>query len=187
VRNLPCVHIRGCKNLLKLHHSPRAGIERRRKEYARGCIAGLQTGWREQSMLWLKAFHVVFMVTWFAGLFYLPRLFVYHADATDTVSIERFAAMERRLFVMMTIGASLTALFGLAMLLLVPALLSFGWVQLKLVIVLLLIGYHLWCYRLMAALREGRNRHSHRWYRWFNEMPSLILIAVVILAVLKPF
>lgn len=138
-------------------------------------------------MAWLKAFHIVFVVTWFAGLFYLPRLFVYHASATDEPGIERFKIMERRLFAMMTIGASLAALCGMAMLIAVPALLSFGWLHLKLALVLALLGYHFWCYRLMLAFRHDGNRRSERWYRWFNEAPSVFLIAIVILAVVKPF
>lgn len=140
----------------------------------------------DQPMLWLKAFHIIFVVTWFAGLFYLPRLFVYHATATDQIGIERYAIMERRLFAMMTIGATLAALFGLSMLVAVPAYLHFGWLHAKLSLVLVLVGYHLWCYRLMLAFRAGRNRHSAAWYRWFNEAPSLLLIAIVILAVVKP-
>lgn len=138
-------------------------------------------------MLWLKAFHIVFVITWFAGLFYLPRLFVYHAATTDAVSIERFKIMERRLFAMMTIGATLAALFGIAMLVKAPALLQFGWIHAKLTLVAALLGYHLWCYRLVRAFRADANRHSERWYRWFNEAPSLLLIAIVLLAVLKPF
>lgn len=138
-------------------------------------------------MLWLKAFHVVFVVTWFAGLFYLPRLFVYHVEASDAPSLERFQIMERRLFAIMTIGGALAALFGLAMILAAPGLLQSGWLKLKLLLVLALIGYHLWCYRLMAALARGEKRHSSRWYRWFNEAPGLLLIAIVVLAVVKPF
>jgi putative membrane protein len=137
-------------------------------------------------MLWLKAFHVVFVVTWFAGLFYLPRLFVYHAAATDPVGIERFVIMERRLFVLMSIGALLAATFGIAMTLAAPAYLSEPWLQMKLICVVLLIGYHLWCYRLITALHARRDRHSPRWFRWFNEVPSLLLLAIVILAVVKP-
>jgi putative membrane protein len=137
-------------------------------------------------MLWLKAFHVVFVVTWFAGLFYLPRLFIYHAAATDTAGIERFAVMERRLFAIMTIGAMPALAFGLAMILLAPGYLDARWLQLKLLLVLALVGYHLWCYRLMVDLRQGRSRHSSRWYRWFNEVPGLLLIAIVVLAVVKP-
>jgi putative membrane protein len=138
-------------------------------------------------MLWLKAFHVVFVVTWFAGIFYLPRLFLYHAAATDAPTRERFQMMERRLFGMMTIGASLTLLFGISMLVTTPALLAAGWLHAKLTLVLLLIGYHVWCYLLMRDLRAGRNRHSSTWYRIFNEAPTLLLIGIVILVVVKPF
>ena len=137
-------------------------------------------------MLWLKALHVVFVVTWFAGLFYLPRLYVYHAVTTDTPGLDRFVVMERRLFFLMSLGALLTVLFGLAMILASPAYLTQGWLRLKLLLVALLVGYHFWCYRLMLALRRGANPHSQRWYRWFNEVPSLLLIAIVILAVVKP-
>lgn len=138
-------------------------------------------------MLILKAFHIVFMVTWFAGLFYLPRLFVYHVQTSDTISLDRFVLMERRLFVMMTIGAVLTAVFGIAMLISAPGLMYGGWLHAKLALVAVLIGYHVWCYRLMAALRAGTNRRSDRWFRFFNEIPSLLLIAIVLLVVLKPF
>jgi putative membrane protein len=137
-------------------------------------------------VLWLKAFHVVFLVTWFAGLFYLPRLFVYHAAATDAVSRERFVVMERRLYVMTTIGGGLTLLFGILMVVMAPAYLAQGWLHAKLTLVLLVIGYQIWCRVLMAALREGRNRHSQRWLRLFNEVPALLLIGIVILAVVKP-
>jgi putative membrane protein len=137
-------------------------------------------------MLWLKAFHIVFVVTWFAGLFYLPRLFIYHAAATDAAGLERFVVMERRLFAIMTIGAMLALSFGLAMILLAPRYLDGRWLQVKLVLVLALVAYHLWCYRLMVGLDAGRNRHSDRWYRWFNEVPGLLLIAIVVLAVVKP-
>jgi protoporphyrinogen IX oxidase len=138
-------------------------------------------------MLWLKAFHIVFVVTWFAGLFYLPRLFVYHAATTDAVSLERFAIMERRLFGIMTLGATFAVVFGGSMIVAAPTYLRFGWLYLKLTLVAALIGYHLWCHLLMTALREGRNAHSQRWYRIFNEVPALLLIAIVILAVVKPF
>lgn len=137
-------------------------------------------------MLWLKAFHIVFVVTWFAGLFYLPRLFVYHAAAIDAPGIERFKVMERRLFAIMTVGALLAALFGLAMLGAQPAYLAEPWLQLKLGLVALLIAYHVWCYRLVVAFGTRRDVHSPRWFRWFNEVPSLLLIAIVILAVVKP-
>lgn len=137
-------------------------------------------------MLWLKAFHLVFVVTWFAGLFYLPRLFVYHASATDAVGIERFIVMERRLCVIMSIGALLAATFGTAMIALSPEYLREPWLQLKLLLVASLAGYHFWCYRLVVAFAARRSTRSPRWFRWFNEVPSLLLIAIVILAVVKP-
>ena len=137
-------------------------------------------------MLWLKAFHIVFVVTWFAGIFYLPRLFMYHAAATDALSIERFQQMEKRLFGIMTIGATLTLLFGISLLVVTPGFLQAGWLHAKLTLVLVLIAYHAWCYRLMRDLRVGRKRSS-TWYRVFNEVPALLLIAIVILVVVKPF
>jgi len=137
-------------------------------------------------MLWLKAFHVIFVVAWFAGLFYLPRLFVYHVAATDTVSLERFTVMERRLFGIMTLAAVLATVFGLSMVLAAPGYLAFGWLRVKLALVALLFGYHILCYRLMRALHAGRSSHSQRWYRLFNEVPALLLIAIVVLAVVKP-
>ena len=137
-------------------------------------------------MLWLKAFHIVFVVSWFAGLFYLPRLFVYHCSTTDAPGLERFALMERRLFALMSLAAALAVAFGLAMIAAAPVYLEFTWLRIKLVLVAALIGYHLWCYALMRAFIEGRNRHSHRWFRVFNEAPTLLLIAIVVLAVVKP-
>jgi putative membrane protein len=137
-------------------------------------------------ILWLKAFHVVFVVTWFAGLFYLPRLFVYHAVATDQVSLERFVVMERRLYGIMSLGAALAIVFGVAMIVAQLDYLSLGWLRIKLVFVALLIGYHRYCSVLMRSLAEGRNTRSEKWFRVFNELPALLLIAVVILAVVKP-
>jgi protoporphyrinogen IX oxidase len=137
-------------------------------------------------MLWLKAFHIVFVVTWFAGLFYLPRLFVYHSAASDALGLERFALMERRLFGLMTIGGALAIALGISMVALAPGYLDFLWLRVKLALVAALIVYHLWCLKLMRDLRGGHNRHSQRWYRIFNEVPSLLLIAIVVLAVLKP-
>jgi putative membrane protein len=138
-------------------------------------------------MLWLKALHVIAVVTWFAGLFYLPRLFIYHAEAADAVSIQRFQIMERRLFAIMTIGASLSVIFGLSMLIGFPAYLQMGWLKIKLLFVALLIGYHLYCYKLMRDLAAQRNSRSSKWLRMFNEVPALFLISIVILAVVKPF
>jgi putative membrane protein len=137
-------------------------------------------------MLWLKAFHVVFVVTWFAGLFYLPRLFVYHVAATDTVGLARFVVMERRLFFIMSLGALLAVLCGAAMIAAAPGYLTLSWMRAKLLLVAALVGYHFWCYRLLLELRAGRPRHSQRWYRLFNEAPALLLVAIVVLAVVKP-
>ena len=136
-------------------------------------------------MLWLKAFHVVFVVTWFAGLFYLPRLYVYHVATPEPEGRARFAVMERRLYAIMTIGAIGTVLLGLAMVAAEPAYLTFGWLRVKLLLVLALIGYHLWCRALLGELAAGRGR-TQRWYRYFNEVPGLLLIAIVVLAVVKP-
>ena len=138
-------------------------------------------------MLWVKALHIVFMVTWFAGLFYLPRLFVYHAMAQDAQGIERFQVMERKLYYgIMTPGALLTLVFGL-WLWLQWFRDAGGWMYAKLALVAGLIAYHLWCGKLLADFKRGRNRRSHVWYRWFNELPVLILLAVVVLVVVKPF
>ena len=138
-------------------------------------------------MLWLKALHVIAMVTWFAGLFYLPRLFVYHASATDETSLVRFETMERRLFTLMCIGGALTLAAGIAMLMASPAYLSMGWLRTKLLLVGLLLVYHYVCFVQMRAFAGRRNAHSPAWYRWFNELPSVLLVAIVILAVVKPF
>src|SRR5512134_273660 len=138
-------------------------------------------------MLWVKALHIVFMTTWFAGLFYLPRLFVYHAMAQDAQGIERFQVMERKLYYgIMTPGALLTLVSGL-WLWLQWFRDAGGWMVAKLALVALLIAYHLWCGKLLADFKRGRNRRSHVWYRWFNELPVLILLAVVVLVVVKPF
>jgi putative membrane protein len=138
-------------------------------------------------MLWVKALHIVFMVTWFAGLFYLPRLFVYHAQAEDRSSLERFKLMERKLFWgIMTPGAALTIALGVWLWLGWFRGAS-GWFHAKVALVALLVGYHLWCWRQMQAFAAERNRRSHLWYRWFNEVPTVVLFATVILVVLKPF
>lgn len=137
-------------------------------------------------MLWLKALHVIAMVTWFAGLFYLPRLFVYHADAQDLIGVERFRLMERRLFAIMTIGAAATLIFGIAMLAVAPAYLAMGWLRAKLILVALLIVYHLYCHKFTVDFAHNRNARTSKWYRGFNELPSLLLIGIVILAVVKP-
>ena len=138
-------------------------------------------------MLWLKALHLIFMVTWFAGLFYLPRLFVYHAMSDDEISSQRFCVMERKLlWGITTPGGVLTLLFGFWLLSYRPDLLSAGWMQLKLILVGVLIGYHAWCALLQRRFAQGDNRHGHVWYRWFNEAPVVILAAVIVLTVLRP-
>ena len=137
-------------------------------------------------MLWFKSLHIVFMVTWFAGLFYLPRLFVYHAQSDDRLSIERFKVMERKLYYgIMAPGAGLTIASGL--LLWLGWGFSGGWLHAKLTLVVVLIVYHFWCGKLLADFKHDRNRRNHVWFRWFNEFPVLILFSVVILVVVKPF
>jgi putative membrane protein len=138
-------------------------------------------------MPWIKAWHVIFMVTWFAGLFYLPRLFVYHATTADSAGIERFRTMEARLVVIMTIGALLTAVFGVWLIARNPALLGTGWLRAKLALVLVLVAYHAFLGKLVQDFAAGRNRRDARWYRWFNEVPTLLLIGIVLLAVARPF
>jgi putative membrane protein len=137
--------------------------------------------------LWFKALHVAFMVTWFAGLFYLPRLFIYHTDATDPASDDRFVVMERRLFAIMTIGAVLTAVFGLTLLWINQALLAQGWFHVKLALLLGMFVYHWRCYVWIRTLRAGNKPADTRWLRWFNEVPVIFLLAIVCLAIVKPF
>jgi protoporphyrinogen IX oxidase len=137
-------------------------------------------------LLTFKALHIIAMVTWFAGLFYLPRLFVYHADTDDAPGRERFKIMERRLLVLMNIGALATVIFGIGMIALSPAYLSMHWLQIKLALVLLLGIYHDRCARLVTDFRREQNTRSSRWFRGFNEVPTLLLIAIVLLVVLKP-
>jgi len=140
-------------------------------------------------MLWVKAFHVIFMVTWFAGLFYLPRLFVYHAVTEDETGYDRFVVMERKLFIIMTIGAVFTAVLGFWMMGVYAweAYSQSVWLTAKLVLVALLVAYHVACLKIVRDFRNKANRHGHVYYRWFNEAPTVLLIAIVLLAVLKPF
>ena len=138
-------------------------------------------------MLWLKAIHVIAVITWFAGLFYLPRLYMYHASAHDTISQQRFVVMERRLLIMTTIGGTLTLIFGIAMLFGSPAYLAMGWLRVKLLLVLLVLGYHGFCFKLQRDFAAQRNTRSGNWYRGFNELLTPLLIIIVILAVVKPF
>lgn len=140
-------------------------------------------------MLWVKAFHIICIVTWFAGLFYLPRLYVYHAMANDKISIDRFKIMERKLyFGIATPGAVLTIILGIW-------LLSFNfhgymqsmWMHLKLSLVLMLIAYHIYLGKLLRDFKYDRNKHGDKFYRIINEIPVFFLIAIVILVVIKPF
>ncbi|MDC0163986.1 protoporphyrinogen oxidase HemJ [Gammaproteobacteria bacterium] len=138
-------------------------------------------------MLWLKALHIIFMVTWFAGLFYLPRLFVYHAMTEDESTRAQFRIMERKLYYgIMNPGGVLTVLFGIWL------WIGYGigdqslWLQLKIGLVIVLVGYHVWCGRLVKRFQKEANVHSHVFYRWFNEFPVLILVGAVLLVVLKP-
>ncbi len=139
-------------------------------------------------MLWIKSFHLIFVVMWYAGLLYLPRLFVYHAMCEDLTGSERFKVMERKLFAITTVGGIGALGFGLW--LLFPyawtAYSSSLWLHLKLTLVAVLIAFHALCCKLMLDFRNDRNRHGHRFYRILNEIPAVILIAVVILVVVKP-
>lgn len=130
------------------------------------------------------------MVTWFAGLFYLPRLFVYHAMSDDRISIERFKIMERKLFFgIMTPGGILTIVFGLWLLHEIGWHYYTGtlWLHIKLLLIVLLIAYHIYCGKLLFHFKHDRNQHGHVFYRWLNELPVVIMIAIIILAVIKPF
>lgn len=135
--------------------------------------------------LWCKALHIIFMVTWFAGLFYLPRLFVYHANTQDAAGHARFVIMERKLFAIMTLGAGLTVFFGLGLISMMG--MQGAWLHAKLSCVALLLAYHGYCYKIMQDFCAQRNQRSHVWFRWFNEIPALLLMAIVILVVVKPF
>ena len=140
-------------------------------------------------MLWIKAFHIIWVVTWFSGLFYLPRLFVYHAKSQDAISNERFKVMERRLYYYITTpGCILTILFGIW-------LLSFNytayshmmWLHVKLILVALLVIYHIWCGKMVNDFKHDRNKHTHVYFRWMNEIPVVFLVIIIILATVKPF
>jgi putative membrane protein len=140
-------------------------------------------------MIWVKAFHIIFMVAWFAGLFYLPRLFVNHAMAETEAERERLALMERKLYRFIQPWMGLTLIFGF-WLLFDYAWVAYKhmlWLHIKLLLVALLVVYHFYCGKLLRDFEAGRNRRSHVWYRWFNELPVLVLFAAVILAVVKPF
>lgn len=140
-------------------------------------------------MAWIEAFHIMSVITWFAGIFYLPRLFVYHAMAEDQISKDRFVIMERKLFKgIMTPSAIATILFGSWLIASAPDFyLRQGWLHAKLALVALLIVYHISCWWFMVRFREQRNTHSHVFFRFFNEAPVFLLVAIVILVVVKPF
>ncbi|BBJ00521.1 membrane protein [Ferrigenium kumadai] len=136
-------------------------------------------------MLWVKSFHIIFVVSWFAGLFYLPRIFVNHAMATEPAEIARLKLMERKLYRFVTPIGALAIIFGFW--LWFGYGFSGGWLHAKTTLVVLLVGYHFYCGHLVKQFAEDRNTRSHVFYRFFNEVPVLILVAVVILAVVKPF
>jgi putative membrane protein len=137
---------------------------------------------------WVLAFHIIAVICWFAALFYLPRLFVYHAMSEDEISIERFKVMQRKLYRGIANPSMIaTIIFGLWLVTLVPAYLNEIWFQLKAGLVLLLIGYHHMCLSHMKRLVEDRNDKTHVYFRVFNEVPVLILVGIVILVVVKPF
>jgi putative membrane protein len=137
--------------------------------------------------LWFKALHIAFMVTWFAGLFYLPRLFIYHTDATEPADMERFTVMERRLFAIMTIGAVLTGIFGIILLWINQSLLNQAWFQVKLALLAGMIFYHVRCHHWIGVLRSGNLPQDTKWLRWFNEIPVIFLLGIICLAIVKPF
>jgi putative membrane protein len=137
-------------------------------------------------MLWIKSLHVIFVVAWFAGLFYLPRLFVYHAQSEDTVSRERFKVMERKLYRGIMIPCmALTIVFGVWLWL--GYGIKGGWLQAKLVLVAILVAYHFWLGKLVDDFARDDNRRTHVFYRWVNEIPLAILAGTVVLVIVKPF
>ena len=136
-------------------------------------------------MLWIKTFHIVFVVTWFAGLFYLPRLFVYHAQTDDEISNARFKVMERKLYFGISTPSALLAL-GTGLWLWMGYGFGGVWLTYKLMLVLILVIYHLWCWRYLVCFRNDCNVRSHVFFRLFNELPVVLLIAIVALVVLKP-
>jgi putative membrane protein len=137
-------------------------------------------------MLWIKSLHIIFVVSWFAGLFYLPRLFVYHASATDALSLDRFKIMERRLYrgimmpaMVLTLASGLWLWLGFGF--------RGGWIHAKVFLVVLLVAYHFWLRRMLGDFARDANTRSERFYRLVNELPTVLLIAIVILVVVKPF
>lgn len=140
-------------------------------------------------MLWVKAFHIIALVAWFSGLFYLPRLFVYHAQATDDISIQRFKIMEKKLYYYITTpSALLTLCLGAWLISYNPSgYMQAAWMHAKLTLVLLLIIYHIYLGIVLKRFANDRNPHGQRYYRILNEIPVLFLVGIVILVVVKPF
>ncbi len=140
-------------------------------------------------MLWVKAFHLFFMISWFAGIFYLPRLFVYHALSEEPTVQEQLKIMERKLYRFVTPMMWLTISLGLWMLYAYAwaAFSSMGWLHLKITLVIALVVYHFYCGYLVKRFAANQNYRSHVWYRWFNEVPVLLLLPIVILTIVKPF
>ncbi len=136
-------------------------------------------------MLWIKALHIIFVTSWFAGLFYLPRLFVNHAMINDVNTLERLSLMEQKLYRFMLPLAILAIIFGLWLWL--GYGITGGWLHAKMSLVVVLIAYHIYCGKLIRDFKAGKNTRSHIWYRWFNELPVMLLFAIVILVVVKPF
>jgi len=136
--------------------------------------------------LWIKTIHIVFVVAWFAGLFYLPRLFVYHADAADPQTRDTLKVMERRLYGFTAMNAVIAIGCGIGLLVLAPAFLHQSWLHAKLLLVTLLVGFQHVCGAHLRRFRNDTQRHGSRWYRWFNEVPTVLLLAIVALVILKP-
>lgn len=136
-------------------------------------------------MLWIKALHIVFVTSWFAGLFYLPRLFVNHAMVSDAATAERLTLMERKLYrfmlplAVLALGFGFWLMFGYGF--------KGGWLHAKLSLVIFLVVYHWYCGKLLRDFAQNTNKRSHVWYRWFNEIPVILLLIIVILVVVKPF
>lgn len=144
--------------------------------------------WLNTYVIWLKAFHIFFMVCWFAGIFYLPRLFVNHAMTDNEAVAQQLATMERKLYRFITPFAVLTVLLGLALMTTRwDYYLSAAWLHTKLALVLVLLAYHYYCGRLVKSFARGENRQSHIFFRWFNELPVLLLLGIIILVELQPF
>ncbi|MFZ3004380.1 MAG: CopD family protein [Undibacterium umbellatum] len=140
-------------------------------------------------MLWVKVLHIMFVTSWFAGLFYMPRILVNLAMENHALTTERLLLMARKLYRFMTILAVLALIFGLWLWLVygIGKGPGNGWLHAKLTFVILLIGYHHACGSLLKKFEKGVNKRSHVWFRWFNEVPVILLLAILILVVVKPF